>query len=173
MSGFVGGAPCITRTIEVGKITVVLTMYADILNAIDSDVSFAYVWCGSMGSDTEAKESALRGKEKARFSDLPDTIEVPDVVSKWLNMLKSLKGTLNVWIGDDGHRGIFLLGDGRCDFDMKGCDVILDQGEFSVAERLLFDAKIRVWLKKAQVKIEKACKLQRRIDQLGVTGCDY
>lgn len=105
MGGYLG-TPQRTLRKQIGEIQFTIHRVADILNANDPDVSFAYSFCGSMGCSLDgktdpAKDSAERGRQKAQIEYHEP--EWRDFYDLWAQSLKGLgKFKIDVW--DYGDR---------------------------------------------------------------------
>ena len=105
MGGYLG-TPQRTLKKQIGNIKFTIHRVADILNADDPDVSFAYTFCGSAsysldGKSDPAKEAAERGRQKAQI-EYHDP-EWHGFYDQWAESLKGL-GKHNIHAWDYGDR---------------------------------------------------------------------
>ena len=167
--GYAGSPPKQTVEAKHGNVTIRGTAYAVILNSDDPDVSFAYCYCGSLGSQAAAEASKARGIEKAQFKHIEAII--PEIAKTWAKAFSKFptKTTLDIFIGEDDHRGLAEPYNGlRFDFDMRGVDARYKNLGLSTGERLSLKHDLFGWYKSAKKRMAQAKKLTKQLAELRV-----
>ncbi len=119
MGGYLG-TPQRTLKKQIGEVRFTIHRIADILNWRDSDVSFAYIFCGSMGCSPggktdPAKDTAERGRQKAQIEyHEPEWRDHYDLWAQSLAGLGEFK--IDVWDYGDGIADVCVTGTVKKDF---------------------------------------------------------
>ena len=157
---------------KVNGISVVMTTVDVLLNDRDPDVSFAYTFCGSIGTTKAAEASAERGKIKAIWEDSNRTW--PTEINAWTKTLKGVPPA-KLQIQRDGtfYHGLWKNRIASIQFLSTGMTARIEVGGYTIQRDMEIEPfELKKWLIDAKKRIKKVRSLYAISDGLGVRRPD-